>query len=467
MNNGAKITITYPERIPEYVRRVMNLLEQSGSSAFVAGGAVRDIVRGTTPHDYDIATSSRPYETIRCFERAGIPYYDNGIKHGTVTAITDGGNVEVTTFREDGTYTDLRRPDDVVFVNGINDDVKRRDFTINAMYMDSSGRIFDPEGGREDCQKHLIRAVGDPEMRFGEDALRILRGLRFCSKLGYSIEENTLKAMEDCADELKNISGERIASELLGIVTGRYASRAVRTGWRILSVIIPEIGECHGFDQRSSYHDLDILEHTLCVLDNIPYSEETGRDPELAVAALFHDLGKPACFTLNEAGVGHMKGHPRVSAAITDRVLTKLKFPRQFTENVCLLVDLHDTYVRATSVKVHRFMSKYPGEILDKLQILQRADILAHSQLGQQRMEQLEAIISVREGLLRKGVALSIKELEIDGNDIIALGVRRGPEVGAVLEEVFEHYIEEKCLNNKDSLIKEAQIVISEKTFNT
>lgn len=451
------------KRIPDYVSRILRLIESSGYQAYVAGGAVRDIVLGKQPHDYDIATSARPSDTVRIFKDAGIGYFDNAAKHGTVTAVTEQGNVEVTTFREDGSYSDMRRPDEVVFKTTIEDDVKRRDFTINAMYMDSEGVICDPEGGQEDCKRHLIRAVGEPEDRFSEDALRILRGVRFCSALGFEIEEKTLLAMERCAGELNKISGERIAAELVGIVTGRYASHAVRTGWKIMSIIIPEIGLCHGFDQKSCFHDMDVLEHTLAVLDNIPFSEEGKRDPELAVAALFHDLGKPECFKLGENGEGHMKGHPAASRVITERVLNELKFPRQFIQDVCLLVELHDTYVHAEKTDVHRFMSEYPSEITDKLHILQKADILAHSPLGQKRIKRLDEIVSIGDELRASGAVFDVKDLEISGDDIIKAGVREGPEVGEVLKTVFSHYIDGMCGNSKDSLIDEARKIIRSK----
>ena len=451
-------------RIPAYVGRILKLLENEGHQAYVAGGAVRDIVLGKTPHDYDVATSARPEETLDIFKRAGLDYYDNGIKHGTVTAITEDGNVEVTTFREDGFYSDLRRPDEVSFKSTIEEDVRRRDFTINAMYMDADGVIHDPEGGETDAAKRLIRTVGNPIARFEEDALRILRGVRFCSKLGFDIEPETLAAMETHCEELKKISAERIATELLGIVTGKYAPQAIRTGWKVLSVIIPEIVVCRGFDQKSTYHDRDVLEHTLDVLSEIPFVEGEGRDPELAMAALFHDLGKPECFTIDEDGIGHMKGHPIVSEQIALRVLTELKFPKQFTSNVCLLVRLHDSYMKPEKIRVHKFMCRYPMEILEKLKVLQRADILAHSPLGLNRLSRLEELNNISEELKASGAIFDIKDLAIDGKDIIALGVKEGPVVGEILKQVFERYLDGRCLNSKDSLISEASKVISTKS---
>ena len=451
--------------IPGYVKSIMKLLSDSGYQAFVAGGAVRDTVLGNEPHDYDIATSARPSDTVDVFMKAGIRFFDNAAKHGTVTAVTEEGNVEVTTFREDGSYSDLRRPDEVIFKTTIEEDVMRRDFTVNAMYMDQDGRIHDPVGGQEDCRNRLIRAVGNADDRFREDALRIMRAVRFCSRLGFDIEPGTLRAMEEHAGELKLISGERIAAELTGIVTGRYASKAIRTGWKIMSVIIPEIGECRGFEQKSKYHDRDVLEHTLDVLDLIPYSDETGRDPELAMAALFHDLGKPACFKLDGNGVGHMKGHPLISTVIADRVLNELRFSKQFVTDVCLLVKLHDTYIKADRIEVHRFMSKYPEVILDKLKVLQRADIMAHSPLGQNRIRQLDELNMIAGELKASGAVFNVRDLAVDGNDIMALGVVPGPVVGQILSLVFENYIEGKCLNDKASLLDEAGRIIRTKSI--
>ena len=285
----------YP--IPSSVSMILGLLESSGYEAYIVGGAVRDMLLGLEPHDFDISSSSYPDETIRVLEAAGIRHIDNASVHGTVTAITDEGNIEITAFRVDGEYSDLRRPDSVRFTRSIEEDVRRRDFTVNSLYMEKDGSVKDITGGTEDLEKGIIRTVGDPEERFGEDALRILRAMRFASRFGFEIEDDTFIAMEKCAGELNRISAERIATELTGIVCGMHAPSVIRRCWKIMSVIIPEIALCHGFDQRTKFHDRDCLEHILAVLDGIPLEEHEGarpsRDPVLAMAALLHDLVFP------------------------------------------------------------------------------------------------------------------------------------------------------------------------------
>ena len=228
----------YP--IPGSVSMILGLLETSGHEAYVVGGAVRDMLLGLSPHDFDISSSCYPDETVKVLEEAGIRHIDNASVHGTVTAITDEGNIEITSFRVDGDYSDLRRPDKVTFTRSIEEDVRRRDFTVNSLYMEKDGSVKDITGGISDLEKGIIRTVGDPEERFGEDALRILRAMRFASRFGFEIEDKTFEAMEKCAEELKKISSERIAVELTGIVCGMHAPAVIRRCWKIISVIIPE-----------------------------------------------------------------------------------------------------------------------------------------------------------------------------------------------------------------------------------
>ncbi len=453
----------YP--IPSSVSMILGLLESSGYEAYIVGGAVRDMLLGLNPHDFDISSSSYPDETIRVLEAAGIRHIDNASVHGTVTAITDEGNIEITAFRVDGEYSDLRRPDSVRFTRSIEEDVRRRDFTVNSLYMEKDGSVKDITGGTEDLENGIIRTVGDPEERFGEDALRILRAMRFASRFGFQIEDDTFAAMEKCAGELNRISAERIATELTGIVCGMHASSVIRRCWKIMSVIIPEIALCHGFDQRTKFHDRDCLEHILTVLDGIPLEEHEGarpsRDPVLAMAALLHDLGKPECFRINANGVAHMKGHPEAGRRISERVLTGLKYPKRFTEEVCRLVEFHDVYTPPERPAVHKVLCKVGPDLYEKLKVLQKADIMAHSELGRKRLEKLEYMSVIADELKQSGAVFASKDLEISGDDIIALGCPKGPEVGKILDALFERYLAGDITNSRDLLIKSAKEMIS------
>ena len=458
-----RVTDKYP--IPGSVSMILGLLESAGYEAYIVGGAVRDLLLGLAPHDFDISSSSYPGETMKVLSDAGIRHIDNASVHGTVTAITDEGNIEITSFRVDGEYTDMRRPDSVEFTRSIEEDVMRRDFTVNALYMEKDGTVKDITGGTQDLKAGILRAVGDPEKRFGEDALRILRAMRFASRFGFEIEDETFRAMERCAEELREISAERIAVELNGIVCGAKASEVIRRCWKILSVIIPEIALCHGFDQQTKFHDRNCLEHILAVLDGIPLDEHEGaqpsRDPVLAMAALLHDLGKPECFRINANGVAHMKGHPEAGRRIAERLLNELKYPKKFTEEVCTLVAFHDVYTPPEIPAVHKVLCQVGPDLYEKLKVLQKADIMAHSDLGKKRLEKLEYMTRIAEELKESGAVYAAKDLEISGDDIISLGCPAGPEVGAVLDTLFERYISGKITNKRDLLLKSAKEIIS------
>ncbi|MBR5358420.1 MAG: HD domain-containing protein [Clostridiales bacterium] len=445
--------------LPRYVLQILTLIEEAGYEAYVVGGAVRDIALGLTPHDFDVASSAYPDEMIEVLSAAGIKHVDMASRHGTVTAVTSEGNVEITAFRVDGEYSDLRRPDEVSFTRSIEEDVRRRDFTVNAMYLGRGGNICDITGGLADLERGIIRSVGEPEVRFTEDALRILRGLRFAAKYGFEIDEKTFEAMEKLSPNLRAVSGERIAEELKGLICAPGASDIIRKAYRILGVIVPELITCHGFEQHSRYHDRDVFEHTLAVLDGIPFKEDNSggcipcRDAELAAAAILHDLGKPESFVMNDDGIGHMKGHPEVSMRIAVRVLGELKCSKEFTENVTGLVQLHDTFFKPDRYIVHRFMSEHPLSFLRKLAVLQRADILAHSEYGQNRLERLDALEAIAAALVREGAAFSIKDLAVKGSDLIEEGVPEGPEVGKVLSEVFDAYMRGEVANDAGSML--------------
>ena len=446
--------------IPDYCKRALALLNDAGYEAYVVGGAVRDIVMGKEPHDFDVTTSATPDEVIAVMDKAGVRHIPTGLKHGTVTVLPGKDNVteqvEITTFRVDGSYSDMRHPDKVDFTRSIEEDVKRRDFTINSMYLDREGNITDITGGTEDIRSGLIRAVGDPGRRFTEDALRIMRGLRFAAQTGFTIEQETMDAMVSNAGLLNNIAGERIAAELDRLVTAPFASQIIRDSVPVLKVIIPEIEECQGFDQKTPFHDRDVLEHTLSVLDGIPAGDDGNRDTSLALAALLHDIAKPRCFFLDSRGVGHMKGHPAVSADIADRILASLRYSRTVHDEVVRLVAYHDYYILPVKSSVHRLLSNCGPAFFRKLVVLQRADIMAHSKSGLGRLQRLDEIIKTADELDESGAVYKASDLAISGKDILDLGVPPGTGVGKILDKLFDEYVEGRLQNDRDALIKRA-----------
>lgn len=454
--------MNYRSAIPSYVSDILDLANSAGYEAYVVGGAVRDLLLGRRPHDFDLASNATPDQIVKLFTKNNIRHADMAAKHGTITAITDGGNIEMTTFRSDGIYEDARHPSDVTFTGSIEEDVSRRDFTINSLYLDANGNIRDLTGGAEDISKRIIRAVGDPVKRFEEDALRILRAIRFEALLGFDIEPKTKDAMDQKASNLELISSERIQSEFIYMLRCPFASKAIRDNTDILSIILPELRFMKGFDQKSRYHDLDMLEHTLKVLDGIPLIEggRPLRDSELAAAALLHDTGKPSCFVLDRHGFGHMKGHPEISKEIAIRVLSGLKCSKTFINDVAGLVELHDTFVPCEKAAVHRFMCEHGEEFLARLALLQRADIDAHSEFGKSRISKLEGRLALEKQLRDEGAAFSVSDLKIGGDDLIRLGIPKGPLIGQVLDELFDLYLNGELANEAEHLIKKAKSLI-------
>ena len=323
--------------LPENISRALDMLESAGHEAWVVGGCVRDSLMGIIPHDYDITTSALPTETEQVY--AGYRLIETGLKHGTGTVLADGSPIEITTYRVDGEYRDSRRPERVTFTRNIRDDVSRRDFTMNGIAYNPKQGYFDEFGGAEDIKAGVIRCIGKPERRFREDALRILRGLRFSASLGFEIEENTARAMHDTRELLNKISAERGFSELCGLLTGRNSHRnifRVLTEFRdIAAVIIPEFRECTGFVQHSRFHCFDVYEH--CVMSAQKAAEISAGSEcrlTLTLAMLLHDIGKPQRFTLGEDGEGHFYGHAAVSANIAEDILRRLKCSNALRERV-------------------------------------------------------------------------------------------------------------------------------------
>lgn len=443
-------------KIPQTVRKVLTLYNEAGFEAYIVGGAARDIMLGKLPHDFDIASSATPDEGIALLTDAGVHTIDTSKKHGTIIAIVDDEQIEITTYRVESDYADTRHPDSVTFTRTIEEDVVRRDFTMNAIYIDANGMPVDLMGGIEDINNHIIRACGDPDKRFNEDALRILRALRFKATLGFEIDKLTNDAIWRNCELIRKLSKERIVSELLKLLNGTYACDVIREYLDIIDIFIPYMARMRGFDQKSVYHDKDLLEHTLAVVSGLEVKTD-----ELLVAALLHDVGKPDVFTIGEDGHGHMKKHNLASVEIASRFLDEYKFPNAFKKKVLDLIYMHDMHPEKKS-SIKKYIAEYSLEFFDELTVLQRADINAHSEFGRKRIEILKNREAIIEEILKVGECLSIKDLKINGSDVISCGVPKGPEVGNVLNSIFEKVLEGEVPNERDALLKLVGELINE-----
>lgn len=432
--------------LPEYVKSILKTLEAAGFQAWCVGGAVRDALLDRTPGDWDVATDAAPAQVMELFGGAALP---TGLQHGTVT-VGGGNGVEITTFRRDGPYLDNRRPASVQFTSSLEEDLARRDFTINAMAVDLRGRVVDPFGGREDLKNHLLRAVGTPEARFQEDALRIMRGLRFAAKLGFHIEPETANALHACGPLLEKIAVERILVELTGMLCGEHVLRVLLDFPDVLGVFMPEILPCVGFDQHSVYHCFDVWSHTAHAVAAVRPT------PILRFAMLFHDLGKPETFSLDGEGRGHFYGHWRRSAPLAEAVMNRLKMDAHSKRMILILVERHDAPLALSEKAVRRNLARYGEEVLRLLLEVKRADNLAQAEPYRDR----QAVISQWEDMLdmviESGECFSLKQLAVKGGDLTALGLR-GPEVGRMLNELLEAVIEEKAPNDRELLLEFAK----------
>ncbi|MDE7242806.1 MAG: HD domain-containing protein [Oscillospiraceae bacterium] len=430
--------------MPENVKEILRRLEAHGYEGWCVGGAVRDLLLGRPPGDWDVTTSAVPEQVMELFAPHALP---TGLRHGTVTV---GGGVEVTTFRRDGAYQDNRHPDHVEFTGSLDEDLSRRDFTVNAIAVDVRGALRDPFGGRDDLRNGVLRAVGDPERRFGEDALRILRGLRFAAKLGFQIEPETAAAARRCAPLLLRIAPERIQTELCGLLCGRKAGAVLLEYPDILGVVLPEILPCVGFDQKNPYHCYDVWEHTARSVDAVP------PEPVLRYTMLFHDLGKPEAFSVGEDGRGHFYGHWRQSVRLAGEAAERLRLDHRSRDRILTLVELHDKELPLKRRSVRRNLSKYGEETVRQLLEVKRADNLAQAEEFRGR----QAMIGQWEALLNETLAsescFSLKQLEVKGGDLAALGLH-GPEIGRALQTLLERVMDEKLPNDRAILLEYAK----------
>ena len=440
--------------IPEKAKKVLNTLREAGYEAYVVGGCVRDSLLGRTPNDWDITTSARPEQVKALFRRT----IDTGIKHGTVTVMMDKEGFEVTTYRIDGKYEDGRHPTEVTFTPSLEEDLKRRDFTINAMAYNDEEGLVDLFGGLEDIEKKRIRCVGDPKARFGEDALRILRAVRFSAQLGYEIEEGTRAAITELAENLKVISAERIRVELVKLLASDhpdYLRIAYQTG--ITKVILPEFDACMNQPQNHPHHCHDVGEHTLASLLMVP------KDEVLRLTMLFHDVGKPRCLTVGEDGITHFYGHPRVSEKMAVEIMKRLKFDNDTTYKVAKLIKYHDVgnEEEPTILRMRKIMGRIGEDVFPDMFQVWRADVLAQSDyLREEKLAKIAKWQALYEEILANQQCVSLKALAINGNDLITLGAGPGKEIGTCLQTLLGEVLEEPSRNTKEYLTERAKKLI-------
>lgn len=434
--------------------RILKILEKKGFEAYFVGGCVRDCLMGQAPQDWDLATSALPEQVKAAF--AGYPVLETGLRHGTVTVLTEGRPVEVTTYRIDGDYSDNRRPDRVVFTDDIHQDLKRRDFTINAMAWHPERGLIDDFGGRADLEAGVVRCVGEADARFSEDALRILRGLRFASVLGFAVDPHTALEMERKSGLLNGLASERVQAELVKLLCGRDAGRVLTEYRELIAVLIPELSPMFHFDQKNPHHYLDVWAHTVeAIRSSTP-------EPAVRLALLFHDIGKPATFSLDGKGIGHFYGHPRVSEETAAAVMERLRFDRAAMERVRALVRWHDSDILPEGKSVKRWLNRLGEDGLRQLLAVKAADRGATNH-KYENLSVLKLVEAKMQAVLAEGQCFTREQLAIGGDDLLALGVPEGKQIGAILSELLELVIDEKLPNQRTVLLNRAKALIGNK----
>ncbi len=442
---GVKIQIAAP------AKALMERLTSAGFAAYAAGGCVRDSILGRAPQDWDICTSATPEEMKVCF--SDLRTVLTGEKYGTVTVLYEEGAFEITTFREETGYSDLRHPDGVRFVRSLEEDLARRDFTVNAMAADAAGNVTDCFGGLSDLRQGRIRCVGQAEQRFSEDALRMLRGLRFSAKLGFAIEEETAGAIHRGKEKLLCVAPERLKKELGGLLAGKWAVPVLREFSDVLCLLIPELRPCVGFCQHNYHHKLDVWEHSLAAVEACPEEEI------LRLAALLHDIGKPGVFFFDKNLLGHFYGHETVSGALCEKILRRLRYDKETVTRVQELVTCHGyPLLEGNERQLKRLLGKLGQAQLQRLLLLKRADALATKTAEPSRAEaEYSRHKALLQDILDRQLCVSLRQLKLSGGDVLALGVPKGPKVGQLLQEALRAVLEERLPNEEEALRQYAQ----------
>ena len=436
-------------QLPEKVNTIIQTLQEHGYEAYAVGGCVRDSLLGREPGDWDITTSASPEETKKLFART----VDTGIEHGTVTVLLGKEGFEVTTYRIDGKYEDSRHPTEVIFTRNLREDLLRRDFTINAMAYNDTERIVDIFGGMDDLKRKIIRCVGNARERFGEDALRIMRGVRFAAQLGFSLEKETKEAMTELAPTLEKISAERIQTELVKLLVSD-SPELIREAYHlgITAVILPEFDEMMRTGQETKYHRYDVGEHTVQAVCNVP------PDKVLRLTMLLHDVAKPEMKTVDADGTAHFKGHDIRGEQKAKEILRRLKFDNDTIHKVTKLVRWHDYRMPAEKKNVRKAMSKISAELFPMYLLVKRADILAHSMYRrEEELENLSGLQKCYEEIVADHECVSLKQLAVTGTDLIGIGMKPGKQIGEVLNELLRIVLEYPEFNNKEHLLRFVQ----------
>jgi len=432
--------------IPDEVIYIIETLEKRGYEAYVVGGCVRNAILGKEPKDWDICTTALPDETKRCFE--GCHIVETGLQHGTITLVLNQKPFEITTYRVDGLYSDNRHPDEVVFVSDLKADLSRRDFTINSMAYNPKDGFVDCFGGMSDIESRMIRCVGEANKRFQEDALRILRALRFSSELDFDIEGETSAAILRNKNLLKNIAAERISGEINRLIVGRNAENVLLSYASVVEVIVPEIKEMVGFPQNNPYHHMDVWRHTAASVSQAP------ADTSLRLAMLFHDIAKPRSYS-EVNSVGHFYGHARLSSDMAKEILTRLKYDNDTIKTIAQLVLYHDTKILPERKDIKRWLNRIGEKRFRRLIEVKRADASAQSEKFRSgKLAELDRLLDVLNEILELRQCFSLRDLAIDGNDLIAIGMPEGIQVGKVLDSLLEMVINESVKNEKDELLR-------------
>ena len=436
-------------KLPDDVTYIIEKLHKAGFDAFVTGGAVRDMMMHKEPHDYDIATSALPEDTRRLFSRT----IDTGIKHGTVTVIINGVGYEITTFRTDGIYLDGRHPEHVRFVNSVYTDCARRDFTINSMMYGSDGEIIDFFGGRADIKEKLIRCVGESEKRFKEDALRMLRAVRFSAALSFDISPETEKAIKKYSMLIKRVSTERIFEELNKILLSDNPDY-IRTlhNLGLLQYIIPQLDVCFYEEQRNKYHLYNVGEHIMQTVKNTPCNLI------LRWAALLHDVGKPCCSSVDSLGIIHFYGHHRESCRIATDVLYRLHMDKDSIRSISILIENHDVRVEPSLPAVKRMMARTGEKLFEQLMLLQKADNMAKNpEYYPEKEQRINAALDIYKGIVAEGQPYLIAHLAVNGRDLQKIGYKTGRIIGDTLKRLTDEVIIDPQLNNREYLLERAK----------